>query len=129
LVASLTAHDKSGNHYNLIYEGWLGGANYSFMTVNDINSDGYNYDAVYVPTDNEVATNQFRFVSEGDKTRFMDYVHANSYLKTNKANTQKPIVFTLLGYIVSTLVTNMILLSKQTILKTHCNLALISKTL
>lgn len=84
LVASLTAHDKSGNHYNLIYEGWLGGANYSFMTVNDINSDGYNYDAVYVPTDNEVATNQFRFVSEGDKTRFMDYVHANSYLKNQQ---------------------------------------------
>lgn len=81
LVASLTAHDKSGNHYSLIYEGWRGGANYSFMTVNDINGDGYNYDAIYVPTDNDVATNQFRFVSEDDKTRFMDYVHSNSYLK------------------------------------------------
>jgi len=81
LVASLTAHDKSGNHYSLIYEGWRGGANYSFMTVNDINGDGYNYDAIYVPTDNDVASNQFRFVSEDDKTRFMDYVHANDYLK------------------------------------------------
>ncbi len=81
LVASLTAHDKSGNHYSIIYEGWRGGANYSFMTVNDINGDGYNYDAIYVPTDNDVATNQFRFVSEDDKTRFMDYVHSNSYLK------------------------------------------------
>ena len=81
LVASLTTKDKSGNHYSLIYEGWRGGANYSFMTVNDINGDGYNYDAVYVPTDNDVANNQFRFVSESDKTRFMDYVHANSYLK------------------------------------------------
>ena len=81
LVAGLTAHDKSGNHYSFIYEGWRGGANYSYMTVNDINGDGYNYDAVYVPTDAEVANNEFRFVSENDKTRFMDYVHGNSYLK------------------------------------------------
>lgn len=81
LVASLTAHDKSGNHYSFIYEGWRGGANYSYMTANDINGDGYNYDAIYVPTDEEVATNQFRFVSGGDdKQRFMDYVHSNEYL-------------------------------------------------
>lgn len=84
LVASLTANDKSGNHYSLIYEGWRGGANYSFMTTNDINGDGYNYDAIYVPTDNDVATNQFRFVSEDDKTRFMDYVHSNNYLKNQQ---------------------------------------------
>ena len=84
LVASVTANDKSGNHYSLIYEGWKGGANYSFMTVNDINGDGYNYDAIYVPTDNDVANNQFRFVSESDKTRFMDFVHANSYLKNQQ---------------------------------------------
>jgi hypothetical protein len=84
LVASLSAHDKGGNHYSLIYEGWKGGANYSYMTVNDINGDGYNYDAIYVPTDEEVASNKFRFVSAGDKTRFMDYVHANSYLKNQQ---------------------------------------------
>ena len=84
LVASLTADDKGGNHYSLIYEGWHGDANYSYMTVNDINGDGYNYDAIYVPTDNEVANNQFRFVSESDKTRFMDYVHANDYLKNQQ---------------------------------------------
>ncbi len=84
LMASLTAHDKSGNHYSIIYEGWHGGANYSYMTVNDINSDGYNYDAIYVPTDDEVANNQFRFVSADDQTRFMDYVHANDYLKNQQ---------------------------------------------
>ncbi|PKP34076.1 MAG: TonB-dependent receptor [Bacteroidetes bacterium HGW-Bacteroidetes-17] len=84
LVASLTANDKSGNHYSIIYEGWRGGANYSYMTANDINSDGYNYDALYVPTDDEVANNQFRFVSADDKTRFMDYVHANDYLKKHQ---------------------------------------------
>ncbi|SHJ31229.1 Carboxypeptidase regulatory-like domain-containing protein [Tangfeifania diversioriginum] len=81
LVASLTTNDKSGNHYSIIYEAWRGGANYSFMTVNDINSDGYNYDAIYVPTDDEVTNNEFRFVSADDQTRFMDYVHANDYLK------------------------------------------------
>ena len=81
LVASITAHDKCGNHYSIIYEGWRGGANESFMTVNDMNGDGYNYDAIYVPTDEEVANKEFRFVSEDDQTRFMDYVHANDYLK------------------------------------------------
>ncbi|WP_303925147.1 carboxypeptidase regulatory-like domain-containing protein [Draconibacterium sediminis] len=81
LVASLTAHDKSGNHYSIIYEGWRGGSNESFMTVNDMNGDGYNYDAIYVPTDEEVANGDFRFVSEDDQTRFMDYVHSNDYLK------------------------------------------------
>ena len=80
-VASLTAQDRSGNHYSFIYEGWRGGANYSYMTTNDINADGYNYDAIYVPTDEQVANGQFRFVSESDKTRFMDYVHASKYLK------------------------------------------------
>jgi hypothetical protein len=84
LVASLTAHDESGNHYSIIYEGWHGGANYSYMTVNDINGDGYNYDAIYVPTDDEVANNQFRFVSADDQTRFMDYVHADDYLKNQQ---------------------------------------------
>src|SRR5690554_1423901 len=84
LVAALTAHDKSGNHYSLIYEGWRGGANYSYMMANDINGDGYNYDAIYVPTDEQVAANQFRFISEDDKTRFMDYVHGNSYLKNRQ---------------------------------------------
>ncbi|WP_163322578.1 TonB-dependent receptor [Draconibacterium mangrovi] len=86
LVASFTAHDKSGNHYSLIYEGWHGGANYSFMTVNDMNGDGYNYDAIYVPTDDEVANNEFRFVSADDQTRFMDYVHANDYLKDQQGD-------------------------------------------
>jgi hypothetical protein len=84
-VVSITTHDKSGNHYSLISEGWRGGGTpYSFMTTNDINGDGYNYDVIYVPTDEEVASNQFRFVSEDSKTRFMDYVHNNSYLKNQQ---------------------------------------------
>ena len=79
-VASLTHSDKSGNHYSFIYETWRGGYNYSYMTVNDINGDGYNYDAIYVPTDAEVANREFRFVSDDDRDRFMDYVHNDKYL-------------------------------------------------
>ncbi len=90
LVASLTAHDKSGNHYSLIYEGWQGGRNYSYMTANDINGDGYNYDAIYVPTDQEVTENLFRFVSPDDQTRFMDYVHASDYLKNQQGKYAEP---------------------------------------
>ncbi len=86
IVASLNLNDKSGNHYGFIYEGRRGGANYSYMMVNDMNSDGYNYDAIYVPTDDEVANNKFRFVSEDDKTRFMDYVHNNDYLKDQQGD-------------------------------------------
>ena len=83
-VASATAHDKSGNHFSLIYETWRGGYNYSFMMTNDMNGDGYNYDAVYIPTNEQVVNNEFRFVSTDDRDRFMDYVHANSYLKNHQ---------------------------------------------
>ncbi len=84
IVASATLHDKCGNHYNFIYEAWRGGYNYSYMMQNDMNGDGYNYDAIYIPTDAEVQNNLFRFVSEDDKTRFMDYVHNDSYLSKHQ---------------------------------------------
>ena len=90
LVASLTTSDKSGNHYSFIYEGWQGGRSYSYMTANDINGDGYNYDAIYVPTDDEVANKDFRFVSADDQTRFMDYVHASDYLKNRQGKYAEP---------------------------------------
>ena len=83
-VASATLHDKSGNHYSFIYETWRGGYNSSYMLVNDMNSDGYAYDALYVPTDGEVANGQFRFVSNDDAQRFMDYLHNDSYLKNHQ---------------------------------------------
>ena len=83
-VVSATGHDKSGNHYGLIYESWRGGYNYSYMMANDMNGDGYNYDALYIPTDAEVEAGQFRFATTDDRDRFMGYVHANNYLKNNQ---------------------------------------------
>ena len=84
VVASLTHHDQSGNHYSLIYEAWRGGYNYSYMLTNDMNGDGYAYDAVYIPTDAEVSGNQFRFVSKDDADRFMDFVHKDPYLSKHQ---------------------------------------------
>ena len=84
VVASLTHHDQSGNHYSLIYESWRGGYNYSYMLTNDMNGDGYAYDAVYIPTDAEVSGNQFRFVSKDDADRFMAFVHKDPYLSKHQ---------------------------------------------
>jgi hypothetical protein len=92
IVASATIHDKCGNHYNFVYEGWRGGYNYSYMMQNDMNSDGYNYDALYIPKDGEVGvgTGEFRFVSQDDLDRFMDYVHNDGYLSKHQGEYAEP---------------------------------------
>lgn len=79
-----TVHDKHGNHFNLFYEAWRGGYNYSYMLANDMNGDGYSYDAIYIPTDDEVANGQFCFVSADDAQRFMDFVHGDDYLSNHQ---------------------------------------------
>lgn len=84
VIASLTYDDKSDNHFSFIYEAKRGGYNYSYMLANDMNGDGYSYDALYIPTDEQVANREFRFVSENDKTRFMDYVHKDNYLSKHQ---------------------------------------------
>ena len=61
-----------------------GGGNYSYMMTNDMNGDGYNYDSVFIPTDEQVANGEFRFVSADDQNRFMDYVHKDSYLSKHQ---------------------------------------------
>ena len=83
-VASATYSDKSGNHFSLIYEAKRGGINYSYMTANDMNGDGYNYDLIYIPTDKQVNDGEFRFISDDDAKRFMDYVHSDKYLSKNQ---------------------------------------------
>ena len=84
VVASATFNDKSNNHFSLIYEAWRGGYNYSYMTVNDMNGDGYNYDALYIPTDELVKNNEFRFASADDRDRFMAYLHNDKYLSQHQ---------------------------------------------
>ena len=84
IVASATHSDKSGNHYSFIYEAWRGGYNYSYMLTNDMNGDTYQYDAIYIPTDEQVANKEFRFVSEDDAARFLDFAHADKYLSKNQ---------------------------------------------
>ena len=83
IIAMATFHKKN-SHLSLVYETWNGGYNYSYMTANDMNGDGYNYDALYIPTDEQVKNNQFRFVSESDRDRFMAFVHNNDYLSANQ---------------------------------------------
>ncbi len=83
-VASVTHNDHCGNHFSLIYETWRGSSNYSFMTTNDMNGDGYAYDAIYIPTDAQVANNEFRFVSDNDRDRFMAFVHKDKYLSKHQ---------------------------------------------
>jgi len=39
---------------------------------------------VYIPTDEQVASRAFRFVSDGDAARFMDFVHGDSYLSKHQ---------------------------------------------
>ena len=90
VVASATHDDNSGNHFSLIYEAWRGGYNYSYMMANDMNGDGYNYDALYIPTDDEVSSRAFRFVSTDDATRFMDYVHKDAYLSKHQGEYAEP---------------------------------------
>ena len=99
IVANATIHDKSGNHYSLIYETWRGGYNYSYMMANDMNGDGYNYDALYIPNDGQASyyengavqgSGQFRFASKDDMTRFMNYVHNDDYLKNHQGEYAEP---------------------------------------
>ena len=84
VVASLTHSDKSGNHFNFIYEAWRGGYNYSYLLDNDMNGDNYNYDSLFIPTDQQVANKEFRFASTDDEKRFMDYVHKDDYLSKHQ---------------------------------------------
>ena len=77
---NLTYNDKSNNHYSFFYEAWRGGYNYSYMYANDLNGDNYNYDAIYIPTENDVKEGQVRFASADDSNRFFAYARKDAYL-------------------------------------------------
>ena len=82
-VGNLTYSDKSGNHFSVIYETWRGGYNYSYMTTNDLNGDGFSYDLIYIPTEEQIKNREFRFVSEDDAQRYLAYAKLDPYLSKN----------------------------------------------
>ena len=90
VIASATHNDHSGNHFSLIYEAWRGGFNFSYMLANDMNGDGYQYDALYIPTDEDVTNRAFRFASDGDRDRFMAFVNNDPYLSSHKGQYAEP---------------------------------------
>lgn len=77
---NLTYHDKGNNHWSMFLESYRGGANYTYMLSNDMNSDGYNYDIIYLPSDRS----QLRFTTDDDAQRFWAYVDKDPYLKSIK---------------------------------------------
>ncbi len=81
---NLSYRDRSDNTFGIFYEAWRGGYNYSYILENDMNGDNYSYDSIYIPTDEQVANNEFRFVSEDDRDRFMAYVHKDKYLSKHQ---------------------------------------------
>ena len=83
-IASLTYSDKANNHFSIIYEAWRGGSVYSYQLANDMNGDGYAFDALYIPTDEQVANGEFRFVDDANRDRFMAFVHNDPYLSKNQ---------------------------------------------
>ena len=83
-ILSATHNDKHGNHVSIIYEAYRGGYNYSYAMVNDMNGDGYNYDALYIPTDEQVKNGEFRFKTQDDADRFMAFVHGDDYLSKHQ---------------------------------------------
>ncbi len=79
VFASLTYTDKAYNHFSLFYEANPAGR-YSYMIENDMNGDGYKYDAMYIPTMQQIENNEFRFVSDDDRDRYVAFAKNDKYL-------------------------------------------------
>ena len=77
---SLTVNDRSNNHFSFFWEAWRGGANYTYMTTNDMNNDNYNYDVIYVPK----TADEIRFKTDDDRDRFWAFVENDPYLSSHK---------------------------------------------
>lgn len=80
---NLSYNDKSNNHFSLFYTAWRGGYNYSYMYDNDINNDNYNYDAIYIPTEQNVADGTVKFADDDDAKRFFEFAAKDAYLSKN----------------------------------------------
>lgn len=72
--------NKKGTAISLIYEAIQGKKNYTYMTANDLNADGYQYDVVYIPNN----PTDMLFISNDDRDRFWDFVNNDHYLSSHK---------------------------------------------
>lgn len=79
LFASVSYHDKCGNHFSLFYDGSVYGGN-SYMYNGDMNGDGVANDLIYVPN----SADELNFVSEADRDNFWAFVNQDKYLKGRK---------------------------------------------
>ena len=77
---NLTYDDRSNNHFSIFYNAIRGGMNYSYMYASDLNNDNYNYDAIYIPTKDDVSKGLVKFASDDDAKRFFDFAANDKYL-------------------------------------------------
>ena len=87
---NLAYNDKSGNHFGIYYNTYRGGANYSYMYATDLNNDNYNYDAIYIPTKQDVAKGLVKFASDDDAERFFDFAAKDAYLSKHMGEYAEP---------------------------------------
>ena len=77
---NLSYTDKAANNFGIFYTTWRGGYNYSYMYDNDLNGDNYNYDAIYIPTEQNYADGLVKFDTADDAQRFFDFAKKDAYL-------------------------------------------------
>ena len=81
--ASLTYTDKGNNHFSLFYETYQAGR-YSYMIDGDLNGDGYAYDVMYIPTDKQIEEGLFRFTTDNDRERYVNFAKNDKYLSSHQ---------------------------------------------
>ena len=91
VFVNVSYRDKGNNSFGIFYEAMRGGGtNYSYMYENDMNGDNYNYDAIYIPTKCDINDNEFRFVSEDDKQRYLAFAAKDPYLSKHAGEYAEP---------------------------------------
>lgn len=80
VLSNISYSDKWGNYYALLLEGYRGGTSYSYMYEDDMNNDGYSYDLIYIPKDDD----DILFNTDDDRRCFMSFVKRDKYLSKHQ---------------------------------------------